>query len=181
MQMTKTATKDDPTRIEQQKKYDAALAEARKLTEAAAEAHFNVDRPRRELLARLRSRANISGGSRGGEILRGFLLRRRVSDLQTARDAARARFRSAVDELHFAFVDLAALDHVLANGNPIFGGERLQTLGAPPDYWSLVHPVYAPHKPANWNTEIEALRERYLAAALAEPEAPPPLVVHERK
>ena len=36
--MTKAAN-DDPARAEQQKKYDAALAEARKLTEAAAEAH----------------------------------------------------------------------------------------------------------------------------------------------
>jgi hypothetical protein len=35
--MTKAA--NDPARAEQQKKYDAALAGARKLTEAAAEAH----------------------------------------------------------------------------------------------------------------------------------------------
>jgi hypothetical protein len=153
-------------RIEAQAKYDAALAEARKLSEAAAEAHATIDRPRRELLSRLRSRNKIS---------------HKVSDLHDARNAAGARFRAAADELHWAFVDLAALDHVLANGNPIFGGEQLQTLGAPPDLWSLAHPVYAPHKLANWNTEIEAIRERYLAAALAEPEAPPPLVVHERK
>jgi hypothetical protein len=39
-----TAVKDDPARTKQQKKYDAALAEARKLTQAAAEVHANVDR-----------------------------------------------------------------------------------------------------------------------------------------
>jgi hypothetical protein len=142
-----TATKD-PARIEAQKKYDAALAEARKLTEAAAEAHFNVDRPRRELLSRLRGRSEISD---------------RVSDLRLSRGAAGARFRAAAEELHLAFVDLAALDQTLANGN--IGGEQLQTLGHPPDLWSLVHPKYAPYQAANWHDEIFAIRDRYLAAA----------------
>jgi hypothetical protein len=103
----------------------------------------------------------------------------KISDLRDSRDAAGARFKRAVDELHAAFVDLAALDQTLANGN--VGAEQLQTLGHPPDLWSLAHPKFAPYKLANWNTEIEALRDRYLAAALAEPEAPPPLIVHERK
>jgi hypothetical protein len=42
--MTKAATNDPVSRIEQQKKYDAALAEARRLSAAAAEASANVDR-----------------------------------------------------------------------------------------------------------------------------------------
>lgn len=147
--MTKAA-KDD--RAEAQKKYDAALAEARKLSAEAAGAHANVDRPRRELLARLRGRQKISD---------------KVSDLQAAREAAGARFRAAVDELHWAFINLAALDHVLANGNVNVGAEQLQTLGHPPDLWSLAHPKYAPHKPANWNDEIQTTRDRYIAAAIA--------------
>jgi hypothetical protein len=153
---------------EAQKQYDVALAEARELREAAAEAHANVDRPRRELLSRLRSRREISY---------------KIEDLRDAREAAGARFAAAVDELHLAFVDLAALDHVLANRGVNVDAEHLAThsaLGEPPDLWSLAHPKYAPFKPANWNTEIHALRDRYLAAATAEPEAPPPLVVHER-
>jgi hypothetical protein len=147
--MTKAA-KDDPTRAEQQKKYDAALGEARKLSAAAAEAHANVDRPRRELLSRLRGRSKISD---------------KVSDLQAARDAAGARFRAAVEELHLAFVDLAALDHALASGN--VGAEPLATLGHLPDLWSLAHPKYAPYQAANWNDEIQAMRDRYVAAATA--------------
>jgi hypothetical protein len=152
--MTKAA-KDDPARIEAQKKYDAALAEARTLTEAAAEAHANVDRPRRELLARLRGRQKISD---------------KISDLQAAREAAGARFRAAAEELHLAFVDLAALDHVLANRNVNVDADHLAThsaLGSPPDPWSLAHPKYAPHKPANWNDEIQTTRDRYIAAAIA--------------
>jgi hypothetical protein len=147
--MTKAAAKDD-ARIEAQAKYDAALAEARKLTEAAAEAHFNVDRPRRELLARLRGRPKMN---------------ERVSDLKAAREGAGARFRAAAEELHWAFVNLAALDQTLANGN--VANEELKTLGHPPDLWSLAHPKYAPHKPANWNDEIQAMRDRYIAAAIA--------------
>jgi hypothetical protein len=158
------AAKDDQTRIEQQKKYDAALAEARKLTEVATEAHANVDRPRRELLSRLRGRQKMS---------------HKVRDLEAARDAAGARFRAAAEELHLAFVDLAALDHVLANGN--IGAEQLATLGHPPDLSTLVHPVYAPFKPANWNDEIHAMRDHYTAAVTAQIEVPPPLIVHERK
>jgi hypothetical protein len=157
------AAKDD-VRIEAQKKYEAALAEARKLSAEALEAHANVDRPRRELLARLRGRSKI-----------------KVVALQEAREAAGARFAAAVDELHLAFVDLAALDHVLANAGVNVGGEQLATLGSPPDLWSLAHPKYAPFQAANWNDEIFALRDRYLAAATAQPEAPPPLILHERK
>jgi hypothetical protein len=147
--MTKVA-KDDPTRAEQQKKYDAALAEARKLSAAAAEAHANVDRPRRELLARLRGRSKISD---------------KIADLQAAREAAGARFKAAAEELHWAFIDLAALDRALANAN--VANEELQTLGHPPDLWSLAHPKYAPYKPANWHDEIHAMRDRYVAAATA--------------
>ena len=90
----------------------------------------------------------------------------KISDLRASRDAAGARFRAAVQELHEAFVDLAALDHALANGHvdpiPI---EPLQMLGEPPDLWSLAHPKYCPHQPANWKDEIQAKRDRYIAAA----------------
>jgi hypothetical protein len=174
--MTKAA-KDD--RAEQQKKYDAALAEARKLSAEADEAHANIDPPRRELLARLRSRQRRHMHWHVSQDAKDQYHLDVVSDLQAAREAAGARFRAAAEELHLAFVDLAALDHVLANGN--IGGEQLATLGHPPDLWSLVHPVYAPFKPANWNDEIQATRDRYIAAATAQPEAPPPLIVHERK
>jgi hypothetical protein len=146
--MTKAATNDPVSRIEAQKTYEAALAEARKLTEEATEASFNVDRPRRELLARLRGRQKMND---------------KIPDLQAAREAAGARFRAAVDELHLAFVDLAALDQTLANGN--VGAEQLQTLGHPPDLWSLAYPKFAPYQPANWHDEIFAIRDRYLAAA----------------
>jgi hypothetical protein len=89
----------------------------------------------------------------------------KISDLRATRDAAGARFAAAVDELHQAFVDLAALDRTLANGN--VGAEQLQTLGHPPDLWSLAHPKYAPYQAANWNDEIAAKRDRYIAAATA--------------
>src|SRR6267142_2577333 len=134
---------------EAQSKYEAALAEAHKLTQAAAEAHANVDRPRRELLARLQGHPKMSD---------------KISDLRASRDAAGARFRAAVEELHLAFIDVAALDQTLANGN--IGAEQLQTVGHPPDLWSLAHPKFAPFKPANWNDEIQAMRDRYIAAAM---------------
>jgi hypothetical protein len=89
-----------------------------------------------------------------------------ISDLRVSRDAAGARFRAAAEELHQAFVDLAALDQALANGN--VGGEHLQTLGHPPDPWSLAHPKFAPYQPVNWNDEIQARRNAYIADCLKE-------------
>ena len=92
---------------------------------------------------------------------------KKIQDLRASRDAAGARFRAAVEELHEAFVDLAALDHALANGHVNVGAEPLQTLGQPPDLWSLAHPKYCPYQPANWNDEIKAKRDQYIAAATA--------------
>jgi hypothetical protein len=88
----------------------------------------------------------------------------KISDLRLSRDMAGTRFKAAVDELHEAFVDLAALDQALANGN--VGGEHLATLGHPPDIWSLAHPRYCPYQPANWNDEIEIRRSAYIEEAL---------------
>jgi len=66
---------------------------------------------------------------------------------------------------HQAFVDLSALDQTLASG---VAGEQLQTLGPPPDYWCLVHPKFAPYQSGvNWNDEIRAKRDAYIAAATA--------------
>ena len=97
----------------------------------------------------------------------------KISDLRATRDAAGARFRAAVDELHQAFVDLAALDQAWTNGNvqalanSNVAGEDLATLGHPPDAWSLSHPRFAPYQPTNWNDEIQAKRDAYIAAAIA--------------
>jgi hypothetical protein len=89
-----------------------------------------------------------------------------ISDLRASREAAGQRFAAAVEELHQAFVDLAALDQALANGH--VAGETLQTLGEPPDPWSLAHPRFAPHQPRwNWNTEVQAKRDEIIAAATA--------------
>jgi hypothetical protein len=90
----------------------------------------------------------------------------KTADLRASRDKAGDRYRAAVEELHQAFVELAALDQALACGN--VAGEALQTFLKPPDAWALAHPIYAPWQTLpNWGDEIQAKRNAHIAAVAA--------------
>jgi hypothetical protein len=83
-----------------------------------------------------------------------------LDDLLSTQAKAGERYSTAIAELHAAFVDIAAIDGALANGNsghgdyvPTFGPVMPQNAGL------FAHPVYAPTDAAFcWHSEATAKR-----------------------
>jgi hypothetical protein len=83
-----------------------------------------------------------------------------LDELISAQAKAGERYAAAVAELHSAFVDLAAIDGALANGNSGHG-EFVHTFGPvmPQNAGLFAHPVYAPTDPTFcWHSEATAKR-----------------------
>jgi hypothetical protein len=83
-----------------------------------------------------------------------------LEELRSSQAAAGARYTKAVEELHAAFVDIAAVDGALANGNSGYG-DVVHTFGPvmPQNAGLFAHPVFAPIDPAFcWHVEATAKR-----------------------
>src|SRR4051812_13969751 len=91
-----------------------------------------------------------------------------VSQFQTQRATAGARYAAAVAELHSAWIDLAALDQVLANRNAGGVGYTFQTFKGDVDLRLPVmfnHPLYMPAGWNNprWSDEVQTQLAAYMA------------------
>jgi len=96
-----------------------------------------------------------------------------MAGLLTQRATAGARYTAAVQELHDAFIDLAALDKVdLALAYKGVAGHSqvpVRTYASFPETLpeNLIHPIFAPRASGpRWETDVEK-RRAALAAALA--------------
>lgn len=85
--------------------------------------------------------------------------------LQATRDVAGTRYRKAVEELHAAFVGLAAIDRQLSNDH-FRTADHVRTFGANADDWKLglQHPDYAPTIGGCWSDEITARANQLMIA-----------------
>jgi hypothetical protein len=91
-----------------------------------------------------------------------------VAQLLAARTTAGARYVAAVAELHAAFVDLAAIEGALANGNVDYSEDVITFGPALPQNISnlFAHPIYAPIDPLDdWSVEFKQARDAYIAQA----------------
>jgi len=91
----------------------------------------------------------------------------KFEDLLDSHSAAGKRYTAATIELHDAFVELAALDEVLANGN--VGHADAQNIrsfvNTPQNLGSFQHPKFAPIDPAIcWRDQIKSRRDEPIAA-----------------
>ncbi|WP_036282838.1 hypothetical protein [Methylocystis sp. ATCC 49242] len=111
-----------------------------------------------------------------------------LAELLNAREVAGARYAAAAAELQAAWIDLAALDATLQNGNvrglatpPTNpdetmngahfgqGPSDIRTFGtAPPSAGALAHPTYFPNDGIDWFGAIKAATANYLASFTAD-------------
>jgi hypothetical protein len=82
-----------------------------------------------------------------------------LAEIISAQAKAGERYSAAVEELHAAFVDLAAIEGALSNANSGHG-DYVPTFSAlVQNAGPFAHPVYAPTDPAFcWHTEATAKR-----------------------
>ncbi len=85
------------------------------------------------------------------------------SELKSARATAGVAYQSAVQQLRDAYIELAALDAALANGN-VGHGEVVRTFGRlPQNVDGFMHAEFAPIYPAiDWRDLIAARRDQLL-------------------
>lgn len=67
-----------------------------------------------------------------------------IEELKSARATTGANYASAVQQLHDALVELAALDRLLG----------VASFGPLPDPVQFRHPIYAPNVSGHWQTDI---------------------------
>lgn len=87
-----------------------------------------------------------------------------LSELQAAQTTAGARYAAALDEFLAAFVDLAALDAALSNGNVNpHRSDPVRSFGRIVERHELAHPVFAPHEtPRLVHDDVIAARDAYI-------------------
>jgi hypothetical protein len=98
----------------------------------------------------------------------------KISDLRASHAAAGQRYKAAVDELHRAYVELGALDHMCAFAA---GEQHVATFHNAPNPWGFVHPIFLPYDDhvralTNWFDEIAARRNAYIKENHAIAEGP---------
>jgi hypothetical protein len=88
-----------------------------------------------------------------------------LADLKNAHSIAGAEYAAAVERLKTAYIELAAIDVVLANGN-VGHGEVVPTFGRlPQNPDGFAHPKFAPIDHAvDWHRSIAKRRDALLKA-----------------
>lgn len=88
-----------------------------------------------------------------------------TDELITAQATAGARYAAAIEELHAAFVDLAAIDAALDNGHS--GNlEIVRSFGPllPVNISLFAHPIFAPDVTVGlWPSEVNEKRDALIA------------------
>jgi hypothetical protein len=86
-----------------------------------------------------------------------------LDEIKAAQVVAGERYSAAVAEFRAAFIDLAALDMALANGNS--GHNETVATFAPhfPDNAAVfAHPVFAPQHIGRWSDEVRDAADAYI-------------------